>query len=822
MAVIAMLAQQSALFPILRSTAALGRQSEGFFLLPTNQLIRPAGQQSAITGRPVDMAFDSHKHLLAILNWRSVLILDAAGNKVAEVPSKSTSYTGVAFRPGDHELWASETTRDGPDSILVVKLSETGQPGETSRIDFKGHPLPAGLAFSPDGKTVWVAMSRSNTLAAIDATTHEVLKQVDIGIAPFGVAATASQVFVTNRGGRRPRPGDTTAPSSGSAVVTDPVTGSSTSGTISVIDTKSFSAREIPVGLAPSQIVLSEDGKLLAVANSHSDSVSIFDTASLTPTTIPVPTYPEGSFGSEPIALAFTPDANTLYVGCGGINAIVMAKRAEGKWSIAGSMPSAWFPSAIATDADGAVRVLNLKGTGNTSNHKGAFNSRQYEGSLQRITAPTAEELAQSTAAVRAANTPVYEPAGGVTNLPSLGIQHVFLIVKENRTYDGILGDLGRGNSEPKYCLYPRDVTPNHHALAERYVTLDNFYTAGAISFDGHQWLEQAFVSDYVERAFGSSPRGYAWNMADSLVVAPTGLFWQSATRPLDVRIYGDFQLPARWDPNTRNAVDMDEKDVLSWMEYLKLWRENKWQTAVGARSAIPALQPYCSQRYPQNSLSLPDQIRAEEFLREFAEREKSGKLPNLSILTLNSDHTNGTRPGTPTPRAMVADDDLALGRIVEGISKSRFWAHSLILVTEDDAQDGLDHVDGHRTICLAIGPNVRRNEIDSNNYNHVSLIRTIQEIFRLPQRTRFLAAARAMTTVFTPKADTAPFEHLTPKVKIDEMNPQLKALAGRRLWAAKESQKMNFKDLDDAPEDTLNRILWWDAKGYDTPYPRR
>jgi hypothetical protein len=196
--------------------------------------------------------------------------------------------------------------------------------------------------------------------------------------------------------------------------------------------------------------------------------------------------------------------------------------------------------------------------------------------------------------------------------------------------------------------------------------------------------------------------------------------------------------------------------------------------------------------------------------------------VPNLSILSLNSDHTSGTRPGGPTPRAMVADNDLALGRIVEGISKSRIWAHSLILVVEDDAQDGVDHVDGHRTIALAIGPFIRRNAVDSNNYNQVSLIRTIQEIFRIPARTRYLAAARPMTSIFTAEADPAAYEHLVPKPSLDESNPPLKALSGRRLWAARQSAAMNFRDLDDAPEDTLNRVLWWDAKGYDTPYPVR
>jgi hypothetical protein len=195
--------------------------------------------------------------------------------------------------------------------------------------------------------------------------------------------------------------------------------------------------------------------------------------------------------------------------------------------------------------------------------------------------------------------------------------------------------------------------------------------------------------------------------------------------------------------------------------------------------------------------------------------------MPNLNILTLATDHTNGTRPGGPSPRAMVADDDLALGRIVEGISKSRFWARSLILVVEDDAQDGVDHVDGHRTVALAIGPFIRRNAVDSNNYNHTSMIRTIQDIFRIPPRTRFLKSARPMTSVFTAQADLTPYRHLDNKVSLDETNPPLHALAGRRLWAARQSLAMNFKDLDAAPADTLNRILWWDAKGWNTPYPK-
>ncbi len=819
----ALVAKEAGVFPSLKTQAGLGKQAEGLFLVPTNQMLHPWGEQTIIPGRPVDMTFDSQKRILAVLNWRDVLLLDGStGAKLANVASKSTSYTGIAFRPGNRELWASETTRNGPDSILVIKLSEVGLPVSNSRIDFKGHPLPAGLAFSPDGKKAYVAFSRSNTMAVMDAETHEITKEVEVGNAPFSVSVskTHGRIFVTDRGGRRATEKDTTAPSSGTAVVTDPVTGASTTGTLSVIDAETFAVREVKVGLAPSQMAMSADEKLLAVANGHSDTVTLVDTDKLTTTEIKIPTFPTAALGSQPVALAFTADSKTLYVACGGNNAIAAIRRNGAQWRVAGALPTAWFPSAIALDGEGGLRILNIKGVGNTDNKKGGFNSRQYEGSLERIPAPTPLQLESGAREVKAANSPVYEPAGGIANLASLGIQHVFLIVKENRTYDQVFGDIGKGNSDPKLCMFPREISPNHHKLAENFVLLDNFYTGGAISFDGHQWLMQAFVSDYVERAFAASPRGYAWNMADSLVVAPTGFFWQSSVKPLNVRIFGEFQLPARWDPATQSAVDMDEKDVLSWNDYLKVYREGNWQNKVGSRSGVPALQPYSSQRYPHNSTSIPDQLRAAEFLRELGENEQRNMLPNLTILTLNSDHTNGTRPGSPTPRAMVADNDLALGRVVEGISKSRFWAKSLILVVEDDAQDGVDHVDGHRTVALAIGPFIRRNAVDSNNYNQVSMVRTIQEIFKIPARTRYLAAARPMTSMFTAQTDVSPYEHLVPKQDLEQANPPLKALSGRQLWAAQQSLKMNFRDLDDAPQEILNKVLWWDAMGYDKPYP--
>ncbi|HLJ18124.1 MAG TPA: alkaline phosphatase family protein [Bryobacteraceae bacterium] len=817
-------AWEARLFPVLKSNARAGRQELGFYLLPTNQLLRPWGEQTLLPGRPVDIAFDSHKRLMAVLNMRAVDVIEAAtGARVAEIRCRGTSYSGIAFRPGDREIWASETTRNGPDSLIVAPISENGKPGEVERIGLPEHPVPAGIAFSSDGSRAYVALSRKNSLAVIDTGSRKVIREIPVDIAPFAVVVCepCGKVYVSNRGGRRPQQGDTVAPSSGSEVVTDPVTGTATTGTISAIDLKTLQPSRIEVGRAPSGMALSPNGKILAVANGHADSVSFIDTATATVREIKIPTWPGSVIGSQPDSVTFSPRGSTLYVACGGNNAIAVVERDGASWKVAGAIPTGWFPSAIAVDAKGDLRIVNIKGVGHTANKKGTFNSKQYEGSILEMPQPAPAQIAAGTREVQAANEPRFEPSGGVRNLSALGIEHVLFIIKENRTYDQVFGDIGKGNSDPKLVMYGRDVTPNHHALAEKYVLLDNFYTGGAISFDGHQWLMQAFVSDYVERAFAASPRGYAWNMADALTVSPAGFFWQGATRPLNVHIYGEFCLPARWNPETQSVVDMNEDQYKNWTEMWRLYKENKWQNEVGCQAGVPALKRIMSPRYPNNGLNIPDQIRADEYIGELAAMEKSGQMPHVTVITLNSDHTAGTRPGSPTPKAMVADNDLALGRIVEAVSHSRFWPKTLILAVEDDAQDGVDHVDGRRTVALAIGPHIRRGAVDSNHYNHTSMVRTIQEIFEIPARTRFLTSARAMNSVFTKDPDNSPYQALTPKIPLDEMNSPLKALSGRKLWAARRSLQMNFTDIDEAPHDVLNRILWWDSKGYNTPYPK-
>lgn len=813
-------AEATGVFAVLSSTVRAGKQPGGIYLIPTTQLLHPWGAPVTIAGRPVDLAFDADSKVLAVLNTRGVLFFDAtAMSLLGEAQSKSTSYAGLAFRPGTREVWASEATRNGPDGLFILTLDKRGVPRKEERLALKPHPLPIGIAFSRDGGTAYVAFSRNNTLAVIDAATRTVKREIPVGIAPFSVAVEprSGRVFVANRGGRRPRPGDVLAPSSGSQIASDPVTGSSISGTLTVIDPDGSQPREVEVGLAPSGLALRPDGKELAVASGHSDSVTLVDTSSLKSREIRIPSYPDGTRGSIPSNTAYSPDGRTLYVLCGGTNSVAVVRNGK----VQGALPTGWFPSGIAIDAHGGLRVVSIKGTGNTARPDGTFNSRAYEGLLQSMPAPEKREWQAGLREVKAANQPKFTPAGGVENLRSLGIRHVFFIIKENRTYDQVLGDIAKGNGDPKLALYGAEVTPNHHALAEQYVLLDNFLTSSSISFDGHQWLMMAFVSDYTQRAFAASPRGYAWDMSDALTVSPAGFFFQGAPPDVKIRIFGEFCLPGKFDPATQQAEDIHERAGASWSHYWQLYKSGRWRSEVGCSAAgLPALKHLMSPSYPQDDTVITDQIRAEEFLRELKEREQTGEMANINILTLTSDHTNGTRPGSPTPKAMVADDDLAVGRIVEGISRSRFWSKSLILIVEDDAQDGLDHIDGHRTVALAVGPHIRRGVVDSNHYNQISMVKTIQEIFQIPPRTVFLQNSRAMTSIFTPEPDLRPYTALPNRIPLDQMNPPLKALNGRRLWAAQQSAAMNWADVDDIPSDTLNRILWWDSKGYETPYP--
>jgi len=390
---------------------------------------------------------------------------------------------------------------------------------------------------------------------------------------------------------------------------------------------------------------------------------------------------------------------------------------------------------------------------------------------------------------------------GGKTPAP---IEHVLYIIKENRTYDQVFGDVASGNGDASLAIFGKEVTPNHHALAEEFVLLDNFFTPADQSALGHRWCTQGYASDWVFKY--SNGR----NDQNPMLFAPTEFLWDNARRNgVSVRAFGERGL---------NTV---EPKSATWTDLYNDWRNKTSTVKVSPRAVIVGLRPMYSPNVPAYELRVPDQFRVDRFLEEFHALEQAGAIPKLMVLLLPQDHTSGTSPGFPTPRAMVADNDLALGRVVEAVSKSAIWPKTAIFVTEDDAQSGVDHVDGHRTIGMVISPYTRKRGTDSTFYTTINMYRTIEQLLHLPPSNQFDLAASPMFSVFQPKADSAPFSARKNNIPLDEMNPPLKDLKGKEAELARASLQMDFDEPDVAPEDRLNEAIWHSVKGPRVPYPK-
>ncbi|MEK7409505.1 MAG: bifunctional YncE family protein/alkaline phosphatase family protein [Acidobacteriota bacterium] len=777
-------------------------------LVPSNQLLNPAGRRIEFSQRPVDMALSPRGDVLAVLLPRAVRFYTPAGQSLRSVSTATaSSFLGLAFSPDGANVAISQAA-----SVTVLPVSG----GTAATISLPAQSTPAGLAFDPAGAVLYAALNRRNQVVRIDVAQRQVTATVDVGVAPLGLAITAAgdRLFVTNWGGRRPVAGEATLPSVGTATLADSG-GVASSGTVSVIDTVSFRViKEIPTELHPSGIQMSPDETLVAVANANSDSVSIIETASLAVAyTVNVTAFPLDYLGSSPTAVAFSPSGRRLYVACGGNNAVAVLELEGGRYRFQGFVPTDWYPVAVAVAPAAAggdtVFVVNSKGVGSRAS-TGPYSVYQVSGTINIFSSTASDEA--SLKAVAAANDPFRNalPApGSPDNLGRLGIRHVFLLIKENRTYDQLFGDLGRGNGDPSLTFYGWKVTPNQHELAVQFVTLDNFYCSGIVSADGHQWMTQGITTDYVERGHAASwPRSYGYDGSDPLVLAPTGFIWEHAQKHgLSVRVYGEFT----------GGGGSSRK----WLDFLQDAQAPQRQLSVRSRSPVAALQAVIEPDYPSFTLNIPDVWRARVFIEKLNEYVRQGNLPNLTVIQLPTDHTSGTAAGEPTPASMVADNDLATGRIVEAIAASPYWSQSAIFVTEDDAQNGVDHVDGHRTVCLVASPYARRGAVDPRHYNQTSVLRTIEELLGLPPMNKFDAAALPMRSVFVTAPDVRPFLAVPNQTPLDTMNPPLTGLRGPARQAALDSLAMNFSQPDAAPEGKLNRILWHAARGWNTPYPR-
>ena len=827
------------------AVSVVGRQPNGSVLLPNGQLITPAGAQIEVNDRPLGIAMSPDGTQAAVATAsnfapRALHIIDLAAQAVVQTLSIGNSFVGVAYSPDGNTLYVG----GGADNdIKIFVRSTSGQWAQAPRIAIAAS-APSGLSLSPSGDKVYVALNRAHALGIVDTNLRTVAR-IPTGAFPYATVTSKDglKVYISNWGGRLPQTGDAT--DDANPVVVDAATGIANNGTISVYDTSTQKiAKTIEVGLHPSAMALSPDGSRLYVANANSDSISVINTAAdLVEKTIDVRLNESDPLGSAPNAIVVSDGGRTLYVANAGNNAVAVVEPAN-KHAIRGFIPVGWFPTALAATNDGRLLVANGYGFGSIAPVDAGSPGRSYanrKGYMSILDVPGRRELARFTEQVRKNN----QSLGGdhargdddrgsdrdaatrldaedrgrgdddghrLDPIPSHAgksspIEHVIYIIKENRTYDQVFGDLPQGNGDPALAIFGRTVTPNIHALAERFVLFDNYYTAGDQSALGHQWCDEAYSNDYVHK-YGNARNDFAGT--NPMAFAPTGFLWDNAIRHgKSARIFGEFT----------NRTVKTPSDA-TWLDFYTAWKNGTPGPGLVGATSVKSAQPITSPIFPGYDMGIPEQVRTDLFLREFRMFEQSKNLPNLVVMLLPIDHTNGTSPGFPTPRAMVADNDRAVGLIVDAVSHSSYWPKTAIFVTEDDAQNGVDHVDGHRSEALVISPFTRRGAVDSTLYSTVNIVRTIEQILGLPPMNQFDGAAITMRNAFTRKPNLAPFDALPNEIPLDEMNPAIASLRGLQRQLALASLAMDFSEPDNAPEDVLNRAIWHSVKGYDTPYP--
>jgi len=800
-------------------------------VITTRQNITPAGVQTVFQGRVYGVTFGATADELWVLTAGQIYRLDWRANRVVErIPFQgSAGLQGIAYDATRNRALAALALRRAEGGAAQVALVSVGEGSLRSVAAELGGYIAGTPAIA--GKIAAVPLIANNQLAVVEPASGRVVGKVNTGIAPFGVVLdkAGATAWVSNWGGRVPREGDLTAPT-GLAPNADRVVvdkrGIAATGAVVRVDMTTLRATDsVPVGLHPTALAWDEARQRLYVANGNQDSVAVVDTrGKRLVQTFPLQPFRRPVKGVAPTALALSADGARLWVACAGINAVAVLDATSGK--IQGLIPTAWYPNHLALSPDGRfLAVANLLGVGSGWREQ----PRQrfvhaYRGSVAVIAVPEAAELAGYTTAVAENNhlevgsPAVAERAAAARKAavavplragePSL-IEHVVYIIKENRTYDQVLGDLQRGNGDPSLVMFGWDVTPNQHRLAEQFVLLDNFYATGGNSGDGHQWLTQANETDYCMWP-GYAGRSYPFDGTDPIAYSHGGFLWDAALKTgKTVRVYGEY------------AGRLGETSSRQRSELLERWRKGEdftrqWRI----RAPLEPLNALLAENYPSYSTAIPDVVRAQIFLADVKKWEAEGRMPNLVIVQLPSNHTRGTAPGWSTPKAMVADNDLALGQIVEALTKTRFWRRMAIFVVEDDAQNGVDHVDGHRTVALVASPYARRRWIDSTFYSQTSMVKTIELILGLPALSLFDLIATPMHASFTNQPDYAGYTAVAPQQSLFEVNPPLQALRGEARRAALDSMKMRFDVPDAAPSDRLNRILWHNVRGFEAPYP--
>jgi YVTN family beta-propeller protein len=899
-------------------TNQVGQQVSGGILLPTGQWISPLGKRllddkarlvsSTLSPDGTDVAalsWNNFQGYLTIMNVKTGAIVQQTElNTPAVNPTDSTvAADGPLYSSAGTTLWV-------PQSTYLLRFTvnpATGAATQTAAIPLCGNgdltstacnandesgaadgsELPSGMALSPDGSKLYVALNGANALGVIDTATNTLTAKIPVGNAPRQVvlAGNGTTAYVSNEGGRPAQTGDFTNLSDGTPIVSNRSTGGAITGTVSVVNlTTGKETEEIPVGLQPT--ALYQDGSALFVANSNDDSTSVIDestnTVSQTVKTNPVPGATVGSYAN---AISMS-DPSHVLVSIGRDNAIAVYKYAglTTPMQYLGLIPTDWYPVQVQPDpALGPHQLVvtndkgigdrgatpetiskgtagaptdpagnsSVTGTGSSTNPPGGWNTYNDTGSVTTFALPSDSQLAAYTKRVFADNewNQIHAVNAGVGDtvpavIPSrIGghspIKHVVVIVKENRTYDQVLGDLGEGNSDPSYAQFGKTVTPNLHAMAYRFGDFDNFYDEGTLSADGHNWIVQAEANDYVEKEFGAFYRSYPAQGGDALAYQRDGFLWNAAQRAgLSVADFGEyanfFNVPSSadsWDEWYKDSQILEGKASGPLPIPIR-----KYQTYADIPSLNAIIDPY----YPKFDLNVPDQYRVDIWKRAFDRYERSGHLPNLSLMWVPDDHTASPGSGDPDPVAEVADNDLAVGRIVSTISHSRWWKSTAIFVLEDDPQNGIDHVDGHRSVLWVASP-YSRARVNDDNYSQINVVRTIEQILGIKPMNQEDHSAVPMYSAFTSQPDFAPYnvrpnqvpltvgapgypasEVATPSVRKAAEVPASERIVYNAWVAWGKHQRFNGRRAleDYAKPALLNRLDWYSAHGWKVVYP--
>jgi len=761
--------------------------------LPNGWSLSPAGRQMELGGLPLKLLpIPGSSQVLVASNGYTghfIGLIDVAKAELVQRVPISEGWMGMALSPDGGHVFVSGGSKD---QILLFDFAD-GKLTPAGEIALPGGTFPAGLHINKAGTRLYVTANLSNALLVVDLASKEVTATIGVGNKPYTCLVTADEAvaYVSDWGEED----------------------------VAVIDLKTSVVRsKVKVQEKPNDLPLTPDEQRLFVANGNRNTVSVIDTKEARVVEqIDVGLVPNAPLGSTPNALAFAPDGRTLYVANADNNAVAVLDIGKPGHTVSrGFIPTGWYPTAVCVSSigDGAhIIVANGKGAASVPNNKAWLDSNLagrkslgdtknpsyianlIEGTLSIIPLPD-EKMLVSYSHQAQQNSPFATAHPSANASFPLGkecpIRHIIYIIKENRTYDQVFGDMAEGNGDPSSCLFPDEITPNHHALAREFVLLDHFFHDAEVSADGHHWVTSAYATDYVEKFWPSMYAGRGQKVRldlhdDPVAYSAGGFIWDLCAKAgLTYRSYGEFARVRGAEPGK-------------------------------VRPATPSLAGHHHPTYAGADAIgvITDMKRFEIWSEEFQQFVQRGEVPRFQVLSLPNDHTVGTRPGKFTPRAMLADNDLALGRIVETVSHSPIWKSTAIFVVEDDAQNGSDHVDCHRTVGLVVSPYIRRHAVDGTMYSTSSMLKTMELILGLPPMTQYDAAATPMWTSFQATPDLAPYNARPNGVPLNETNTG-------RAFGAQRSIQMALEEADRAPEQELNEIVWKAMRGADSRMPPR